>query len=62
MSSMVKSILNGLMSVLAPIILIGGGALLTGWGATNGWTPLIWTGLIVVGAGLLWGAFAYFYD
>ncbi|PJI85205.1 hypothetical protein BC777_3205 [Yoonia maricola] len=49
------------VTLLMPIILIGGGGSLTGWGITNNWTMLVWVGLAMIAAGVLWGLFLFFW-
>lgn len=44
-----------LVALIAPFILVLGGAGLASLGFTNGWTILGVAGLIITGVGLLWG-------
>lgn len=48
-----------LVGLLMPIILIGGGGMLTGWGLTNNWLMMTYAGLAMVGAGIVWGLFLW---
>jgi hypothetical protein len=52
-----RSFVRFLVYVFAPIALILAGAGLAALGITMGWTILLWAGLIVAAAGLIWGAF-----
>lgn len=51
-----RSFVQFLVGLLAPFVLVFGGAGLTVWGWKADWSWLLWTGAITVGAGLLWGA------
>ena len=46
---------SALLAMLAPLVPILLGAGLAAWGLTSGWPWLIWTGLIVAAAGVVWG-------
>ncbi len=61
LSPFVKDLLRFLMTLFAPVILIVLGGLLIGWSITNEYSILAWTGLIMVGAGILWGLIFFFY-
>ncbi len=50
-----RRLISFIMALLMPIILIGGGGALTGWGITNEWPVLVWIGLGMIAAGVLWG-------
>lgn len=54
-----KSLLRFLLGLLMPLILIAGGGALIGWGVTHDWPIMIWTGLAMIGAGILWGLFLF---
>lgn len=45
-----------LVALLMPFVLVLAGAGLAALGFTQEWWWLFWTGLIVTGAGVLWGA------
>ena len=48
-----------MMTLLMPIILIGGGGAFAGWGLTNDWEIVTWIGLGMIAAGFLWGLFLF---
>lgn len=54
-----KSLLKFLLSLFMPVILIGGGGTLAVFGIEQEWSWLVWFGLIVVGAGIVWGLVLY---
>ena len=54
-----KSLLKFLLSLFMPVILIGGGGTLAVFGIEREWSWLVWFGLIVVGAGIVWGLVLY---
>ncbi|MDX8351585.1 hypothetical protein [Cognatiyoonia sp. IB215182] len=43
------------LSLFMPVILIGGGGALVGWGLNNTWSIMIYAGLAMIAAGVLWG-------
>lgn len=51
---------KGLASLLAPFLVIAAGAGIAALGIKLGWSWLTWTGLIIVGAGVIWGFLLYF--
>ena len=59
MKDIIRFIFFGL---LAPILLVVGGALITGWGLTNDWPVLIWGGIIILGVGILWAILVLFWS
>ena len=54
-----KDILRFLISLAAPFILIGGGAMLMGAGAEYEWNILIYAGGAMILAGVGWGLFLW---
>ncbi len=52
---MLKSFATWLLSLIIPVVLVLLGAAIAGVGLTQGWSWLIWTGLVVAGIGVLWG-------
>lgn len=54
-----KDILRFLISLAAPFILIGGGAMLMGAGAEYEWNILIYAGGAMILAGAVWGLFLW---
>ena len=54
-----KDILRFLISLAAPFILIGGGAMLMGAGAEYEWNILIYAGGAMILAGVVWGLFLW---
>ena len=55
-----KDIARFLVGLLMPLILIAGGAGLIGIGMTYEIVILVWVGLALIAAGLLWGMILYF--
>jgi len=55
------TILRIVLSVFAPLILIGAGAGLISVGMAYSYDIIIWTGLILIAAGLIWGLIIFFY-
>ncbi len=53
--SELRGFVKFLVAVLAPILLVLGGAGLSALGISMGWYFLLWTGLIIAGIGLVWG-------
>lgn len=51
---------KGLAHLLAPFLLIAVGAGIAALGVKLGWDWLMWTGLIIVAAGVVWGFLLYF--
>ncbi|MGB0951781.1 MAG: hypothetical protein ACPG31_01020 [Planctomycetota bacterium] len=51
---------KGLASLLAPFLLIAVGAGIAALGIKLGWSWLMWTGLIILAAGVVWGFLLYF--
>lgn len=58
---LMKRLISFLVTLLMPIILIGGGGALGGWGVTNDWPLLAWAGLAMIAGGVLWGLFLFFW-
>lgn len=56
-----RRLIGFVVTLFMPVILIGGGGALTGWGLTNGWDILAWAGFAMVVGGVLWGLFLYFW-
>lgn len=56
-----KDIARFLVGLLMPLILIAGGAGLIGIGMTYEIVILVWVGLALIAAGLLWGMILYFW-
>lgn len=54
-----RRLISFLVTLLMPLILIGGGGALTGWGITNDWKMVAWIGAAMVVAGVLWGLFLF---
>ncbi len=52
---MLKSFATWLLSLLMPVVLVLLGAGIGGVGLMQGWSWLVWAGLIVIGIGVLWG-------
>jgi len=50
-----KAVIRFIVSLLMPVILIAGGGMLTGWGVTNSWQFVVWAGVGMVVAGIVWG-------
>ena len=50
-----KRLIGFIGTLLMPIILIAGGGMLAGLGATNDWEFVIYAGFAMIGAGILWG-------
>lgn len=50
-----KKLITFLIGIFMPIILIGLGGVLAGYGLTNSWQIMIWAGLGLIGAGIFWG-------
>ena len=53
--SFLKGLLKFLLSLFMPVIVIAAGAGLAGLGLQQEWVWLVWAGLIVIGAGIVWG-------
>lgn len=54
-----KSIIRFIIGLLMPIILIAGGGMLAGLGLNNDWQFVVWAGIAMVGAGIVWGFFLF---
>lgn len=52
-----KGLLRILLTLFMPVILIAAGGGLAVFGIEREWTWLVWFGLIIVGAGIVWGLF-----
>lgn len=50
-----KRLISFIVTLLMPLFLIGGGGAISGWGLTNDWDILVWIGLGMIVAGVLWG-------
>ncbi len=56
-----RRLIGFLVALFMPLILIGGGGALMGWGLTNSWEIVTWTGLGMIGAGIVWGLILFFW-
>ena len=56
-----KSLIRFLVSLFMPIVLIAGGGTLAGWGINLPSQTVIYTGLALIGAGIIWGLFLFFW-
>ncbi|MEL6685782.1 MAG: hypothetical protein AAFN63_00820 [Pseudomonadota bacterium] len=56
-----RRLITFVMTLIMPIILIGGGGAVLGWGVTNEWDIVGWIGAGMIGAGVLWGLFLFFW-
>ena len=54
-----RRLISFVITLLMPVILVGGGGALTGWGLTNEWDMIVWVGAAMVVAGVLWGLFLF---
>ncbi|KQI72265.1 hypothetical protein AN191_09070 [Loktanella sp. 5RATIMAR09] len=54
-----RRLISFVVTLLMPLVLIGGGGALTGWGITNEWATVAWIGAAMVVAGVLWGLFLF---
>ena len=54
-----KRLIAFVMTLIMPIILIGGGGAILGRGVTNEWSTVGWIGAGMIGAGVLWGLFLF---
>ncbi|HEV8034118.1 hypothetical protein [Yoonia sp.] len=54
-----RRLISFIVTLLMPLILIGGGGALTGWGITNDWATVAWIGAAMVVAGVVWGLFLF---
>lgn len=61
LSPFIKNLLRFLVTLFSPLILIVLGGLLIGWSIENEYTILAWTGLVMVGAGIIWGLVFFIY-
>lgn len=61
MRNLIAWLLRVLVNALMPFLLVAAGAGIASLGLTYSLTLLIWTGLIMVGAGILWGLFLFLY-
>lgn len=59
--TILKDLARIFLSIFAPFILIILGGLLIGWSISNDYTILVWTGVVMVGAGILWGLILLLY-
>ncbi|WP_342070826.1 hypothetical protein [Yoonia algicola] len=50
-----KSAIRFIIGLLMPIILIGSGGAMFGWGLENDWDYIAWAGIGLIGAGIIWG-------
>ncbi|MEO0467388.1 MAG: hypothetical protein AAF216_12675 [Pseudomonadota bacterium] len=57
--SILKGVLKFLLSLFMPVILIAAGGGLAVLGIEQEWNWLFWFGLIVFGAGIVWGAILF---
>lgn len=56
---LLKSVLRILVVILMPVALVFGGGALAGLGISNDLGFLVWGGLALVGAGIIWGVVLY---
>ena len=56
-----KGIARFLLGLFMPLILIAGGAGLIGVGMTYEIVILVWVGLALIAAGIIWGLILYFW-
>ena len=56
-----KRFITFIVTLIMPIVLIGAGGAVAGWGLTNDWDVMAWIGLGLIGAGILWGLFLFFW-
>lgn len=56
-----KSVAKFLLSLFAPIIPIVLGALLVSFALPHEYEFLVWTGVIMIAAGIIWGIILYLY-
>ena len=56
-----RRLISFIVTLLMPLVLIGGGGALTGWGLTNDLDIMVWIGLGMIAAGILWGLFLFFW-
>ena len=54
-----RRLVTFVMTLLMPLILIGGGGAVAGLGITNEWEWLAWVGLGMIVAGVAWGLFLF---
>lgn len=59
--SVFKEIVRFLFALFAPLILIFAGAAVAVWGGSNDWQFVMWTGLVVAGAGIVWGLILFMF-
>lgn len=50
-----RRLIGFIVTLLMPILLIGGGGALAGWGLDNDINMLVYIGLAMIAAGLVWG-------
>ena len=56
-----KNLARFLVGLFMPVFLIGGGGALIGTALNYEIAMLVWVGLAMVGAGILWGLFLFFW-
>jgi hypothetical protein len=54
-----RRLISFLVTLFMPLILIGAGGALAGWGLANEWEIVAWSGLGLIGAGIAWGLFLF---
>ncbi len=54
-----KRLISFIISLVMPIILIGGGGMVIGLGVNNNSSVITYAGMALIGAGLLWGLFLW---
>ena len=59
--SILKSVAQFLLSMFAPVIPIALGAMLVSWAFPHEYMFLVWTGVIMVAAGIIWGIILFLY-
>ncbi|MEJ6404497.1 hypothetical protein [Yoonia sp. 2307UL14-13] len=50
-----QSFLRFVIGLFMPVILIAVGGVVAGWGIDNDWRYVVWAGIGMVGAGIVWG-------
>ncbi|MEO0872109.1 MAG: hypothetical protein AAFY19_09155 [Pseudomonadota bacterium] len=55
-----RSLIRFVLGLIMPIVLLAAGAGMAGLGLDREWNWLVWAGLIVAGAGIVWGLFLFF--
>ena len=56
-----KNLFRFLVGLFMPVFLILGGGALTGFALNNAFALLVWVGLAMIAAGVLWGLVLFFW-